>query len=34
MTYLNFDCDININENILNLNLEDFLDMAVRNNEK
>lgn len=34
MTYLNFDCHIEIKENILGLNIEDFLEIAVRNNEK
>ena len=34
MTYLNFDCHIEIKENILDLNIEDFLEIAVRNNEK
>lgn len=30
----NFKCEININENPLNLNIEDYLDMGLRNNEK
>lgn len=34
MTYLNFNCDMEIKENVLGLNLEDFLEIAVRNNEK
>ena len=34
MTYLNFDCHIEIKENILDLNIEDFLEIAVRNISK
>lgn len=34
MTYLNFNCDLEIKENVLGLNLEDFLEIAVRNNDK
>lgn len=30
----NFKCDINITENPLNLNIEDYLDMGLRNNSK
>ena len=31
---LDFKYDINIQENILNLNIEDYLDLAIRNNKK
>lgn len=34
MNYLNFKCDININDNPLDLNIDDFLEVAVRNNPK
>jgi len=34
MTYLNFNCNLEIKENVLGLNLEDFLEIGVRNNEK
>lgn len=34
MSCLKFSCDINIKENILNLELDNFLEIAVRNNSK
>ena len=34
MNYLDFSCDINIKDNPLNLNIDDYLDLALRNNKK
>ena len=34
MSYLKFSCDINIKENVLDLELDNFLEIAVRNNSK
>lgn len=34
MRYLNFNCNINIENNQLNLKIEDYLDVAIRNNNK
>ena len=34
MNCLDFNCDINIKNNPLNLNIEDYLDLALRNNKK
>lgn len=34
MSYLKFNCDINITDNPLNLNIDDYLEVAVRNNPK
>lgn len=33
-SYLNFNCSFDINENPLNLDIEDFLEIGVRNNKK
>lgn len=34
MKHLNFNCNIKIENNPLNLKIEDYLDIAVRNNSK
>ncbi|MCI6189344.1 MAG: phosphoribosyltransferase domain-containing protein, partial [Clostridium sp.] len=34
MNCLDFSCDINIKDNPLNLNIEDYLDLALRDNKK
>lgn len=34
MSYLNFSCDINIEDNPLNLNINDYLQVGIRNNPK
>lgn len=34
MNYLNFKCDINIEDNPLNLNIDDYLKVGIRNNPK
>ena len=34
MNYLDFNCNINIDNNTLNLKIEDYLDIALRNNNK
>lgn len=34
MNYLNFNCNIEIKDNPLNLNIADYLDIALRNNNK
>ncbi|WML36887.1 hypothetical protein [Clostridium sp. OS1-26] len=34
MSCLNFNCNINIEDNPLNLKIEDYLELAIRDNNK